>query len=1655
MRCAQNKLDRSQISKQMKNIYSLLLALFLTIITLNSFSQRVWIEPQIASTDDEITIYLDINGTNFWDQGELGVFMHAGVILEDPNNEEWGAVNGEWDDIDDGNSRQMQKEGNLWVKTITPRTYFNLAEDAQAYRLEFVFRNQYDTNQPNNVLNNNGENFKIDLLVPGESMVELNPPYPTTDEEVTITFRATKAQNPQLIDAEQVYLHSAAVISGIDAFQWDVTTGNWGQEDGLGQMIEVQENVWEITITPEEYYQGIDFTKDNIFKLAMVFRNGDGSSQQKGNDGNDIFWPIDPGFYLEVNSPDNNPFLVEQSVDFDIIANTPETANYTLEIDGVEVYNENNTTNIDFQYSFGDISTRELSISATDGETIKTKTYQISSYSGVDIAEVPEGLKYGPNYNDNDLTEVTLVLPTPTTNKEVIHVIGSFNNWQISETYKMKKTPDGTKWWLTITDLEPRREYRYQYLIDGAVRVGDPYADKVSDPDDIHIEEYRYPDLISYPSMSTTRRATVFQTGQFDFLWEGSVGFKRPASNKLNIYELHIRDFTEEGTYNAALEKLDYIENLGVNCIHIMPVNEFEGNSSWGYNPNFYFAPDKYYGTKNDLKAFIDECHARDIAVVNDLVLNHSFYSSPLAQMYWNKEDNRPADDNPWYNAFHNFANPAAQWGADLNHESLHTQALIDSVINYWITEYKFDGIRFDFTKGFSNTAWPLQGDTWGSGPDWRRAELLERMVDVMWSKNPGTYAIFEHLASPEEERRLANHGVLMWGGNGITQLYEEIALGHNNQNLSRVVHNDPSNDFAFANLISYMESHDEERVAYKIQQHAKDVIKDNPQRWYSRLKLNAAFNLIVPGPKMIWQFGELGYDFSINENGRTGEKPVRWDYYEDPDRRGLYDFYSFLLKLRNTHEVFHYLVAYRLDENAWVKWLYFSFNGIDVIVIGNFNPDQVFSINITDILPFEGDWNELVTQQRYNFNNLSQDIYGPDEVKIYSNVDILNQKSYEIENHSWLVNWDDVNLNFTITNANPNEAAVIYIDHNPIVPVNGGDATNGLLDGFNYDGLVLNPSMRADYVIYAKNDYQEQRIIQLNGTWSDPDIQQIEFSALTGENIRKITIPWQKITGGAKPNSFNWTGCIVYNNGGNKGVYASVPVGNPLGEMPDNEVNFVRYFEVNTETDNPFEKNCYASLNDNSNDFGDIEVYSLTINNGNIEVLENVNWDIDGTLTLVGNGSLDLNNSIISIGNGINCPDNTFTVNTQNSTIHLDGKDATSITGEIDFNNLIINTPSTVQLYSPIDVSNELSLVSGRVESTIDNIITIQNGATINSTIGTGSFIDGPLRKIGNTSFLFPVGNGVKYAPVTLEDFENVQVDDSFTTEYIFEGYENTRDILVIEDVFEEVSDKEHWLIDKEGNGSTRIRLHWDNGTQSGIADPEQIVVAHFNEAESHWESMGGTHSGTFAKGSILSDRINNFSPFSYGGTSEQLLPVKFIYFKGKYESDKVILEWKTGEEVNNSHFEIFKSFDGVDFTSIDQVKGTNNYSGSSYSFFDHNNSFGKIYYKLKQVDFDLKYMWSKIIEINAENYQKKSQLFSIYPNPVKGNEFVINKSSSSNFGSTPILNIKDITGKTIEIVPIADETTSRIELKTNIMPGLYFIQIMPQNETQKILFE
>ena len=570
-------------------------------------------------------------------------------------------------------------------------------------------------------------------------------------------------------------------------------------------------------------------------------------------------------------------------------------------------------------------------------------------------------------------------------NKQSVHLIGDFNNWEVSESYRMKK--EGDRFQLKIGNLDKNKEYICQYLIDDNIRIADPYANKVSDPVyDSEIPASIYPGLIAYPVGKTTQIAMTVTTREDKYPWKVST-FAAPDIKSLVIYEILIRDFTTSGSINGVKDKLQYLKELGVNAIELMPFNEFEGNDSWGYNPSFYFAPDKAYGTVNDYKAFIDECHLNGMAVIMDIVLNHSYGQSPLVRMYQN--GSTVTADNPWYNVRSNFANPDAQWGYDFNHESAYTKAFVDSICAYWIKEYKIDGFRFDFTKGFSNTPYPATGtNNWGSSYDVARITNLKRIYDEVKRRNPNAIFICEHLSDNREEKELADYGLLLWGN--LNYNVNEATMGWGEERGDYGPKGDLSwgsykqREWSHPHLVAYMESHDEERLMYKNIQWGRTQGSYDVRQTHVGLQRNAAAVVMLfslPGPKMIWQFGEVGYDVSINYNGRLGKKPVYWGYYDHPDRKALFDVYAKMIELRKNRAVFS-TSDYTVDLANHFKVIVLKSPNQQVTAMANFDvASRTKSINFTNA----GVWTDYFTGSALTVGTAAVSItLAPGEYRLY-----------------------------------------------------------------------------------------------------------------------------------------------------------------------------------------------------------------------------------------------------------------------------------------------------------------------------------------------------------------------------------------------------------------------------------------------------------------------------------------------------------------------------------------------------------------------------------------------------------------------------------------------------------------------------------------------
>ncbi len=570
--------------------------------------------------------------------------------------------------------------------------------------------------------------------------------------------------------------------------------------------------------------------------------------------------------------------------------------------------------------------------------------------------------------------------------KKSVYVLGDFNNWTKNPASLMTNSLDGTRWWIEIDNLDPTAEYAYEYFIDGNIKVADPYSNKILDSaNDKYIPTSVYPNIKAYSSGAGEVNHIVsdIQYSAPAYTWK-TTSFTRADPKNLVVYELLPRDFVATHSYQTLTDTLNYIANLGVNAIELMPVNEFEGNDSWGYNSNFMFALDKYYGTPNSYKAFIDACHAKGIAVIQDIVLEDQFGSSPMVQMYWN--GSAPTSTSPWFDQTN--MHPDAV-GFQLNHQSAATQYFTENVMKYWMQEYKIDGFRFDEAKGYTQTPSADEG-SWAAY-DASRVAIWEKYNNYMKGLDPNFYVILEMFAGNQEQSIYGSQGMMMW--NNMSTAGEQCTMGYPSGpswDISGLFYDNDGMATPYS-LVDYFESHDEERLQFKNEAYGNSSGSYNVKNLATGLERDeagAVFTFASPGPKMLWQFGERGYDISINDastGGRLGDKPPHWEYMIDPNRHHLYQVYSRMIRMKVKNSVFTTTsFSYNLGGAIKSIQLLDPAGTNNVEVIGNFDVvPQTMAIGF----PSTGTWYDNFSGTTLNVTSLSFSVtLQPGEYHLYSN---------------------------------------------------------------------------------------------------------------------------------------------------------------------------------------------------------------------------------------------------------------------------------------------------------------------------------------------------------------------------------------------------------------------------------------------------------------------------------------------------------------------------------------------------------------------------------------------------------------------------------------------------------------------------------------------
>lgn len=503
-------------------------------------------------------------------------------------------------------------------------------------------------------------------------------------------------------------------------------------------------------------------------------------------------------------------------------------------------------------------------------------------------------------------------------------LIGCFSDW---EDIPMEKDDQG--YFRTQVELEDGvHQYKFRvrskswfFEPDEWVDVVDPYATDIDNPTQngvIRIKDGK----------------RIVDT----YVWQHDDKLLAP-DHELVIYEMHIGDFSggeddpdARGGYQHVIEKLDYLCELGINAIELMPVKEYPGDYSWGYNPRYFFAAESSYGSTEDLKHLIDECHGKGIRVIMDGIYNHSEASSPLTQI----------DHDYWY--YHEPRDPDNNWGPEFNYqhydENLDVKPawqFIGDTVRFWIEEYHIDGIRFDAARQIANydfMHWVVDEahKTAGEKPFYNVAEYIPETTSVTNVDGPMDgcwhdsfyHTIKAHICG------------------------DRFAV----EELKDVIDCKRQGFMGATNVVNYLTNHDHERIMVELAN--RDIFDEAA---FKRLKLGAVLLMTAVGVPLLWMGEEFGDSHTLDPE----PSKIDWQLLENGLNRGLFEHYQGLINLRKNN---HALYTENIDffhadlESQVLAYTRWNDQGSRVVVVANFSGEFLAGYTVPNF-PENGTWHE------------------------------------------------------------------------------------------------------------------------------------------------------------------------------------------------------------------------------------------------------------------------------------------------------------------------------------------------------------------------------------------------------------------------------------------------------------------------------------------------------------------------------------------------------------------------------------------------------------------------------------------------------------------------------------------------------------------------
>lgn len=544
-------------------------------------------------------------------------------------------------------------------------------------------------------------------------------------------------------------------------------------------------------------------------------------------------------------------------------------------------------------------------------------------------------------------------------------VRGQFNAWGLGN----PMTRVGADWIARATTASVAQQYKYFFDYPGTdVWNTDPRARRLNASDNNN----------------------AYILNPFSYTWAVD-NFDTPAFEEMVIYQLHVGTFAG-GTgdplgatpfpsrYIDVAARADHLAELGVNCVMLMPVNEFPGDLSAGYNPISNYGPEWKYGTPDEMKAMVDAFHARGIAVVLDIVWNHF---SSTDNFLWNFDGTQIYFDTP---------SVETPWGSQADFDNSNVRSYYLDSAHAWLDEFRLDGFRMDATD-FMNI--PPQ-----EAAGWSLMQALNDQVDTRWADK---FIFAEQLPNDAYVTRPTS-----LGGAGFDAQYHDAFNDRLREELFDAASGDPemwkiqnivNGSGAFLNgryVVNYLELHDEVWPQSGGQRIVKTIDTTAPHddiyaKGRSKLAQGIAFT--APGVPALHQGTEWleSIDFGTDTTNRL-------DWSKKLTYAPIFEYYKDLVTLRKTNPALRSdspHSVYRVDEGAnFIVYQRYDFGGNVLVVVANFSNNDYLGMRVG--LPQPDQWTEVLNSQSSQYGGSGID-----------NPGTLVSEAISWDGHPWSMNLD------------------------------------------------------------------------------------------------------------------------------------------------------------------------------------------------------------------------------------------------------------------------------------------------------------------------------------------------------------------------------------------------------------------------------------------------------------------------------------------------------------------------------------------------------------------------------------------------------------------------------------------------------------------------